>query len=169
MPLQRPRQPPKGRCRRAIRLLFPDPDAARPAGGCSQRPDLDSTPITPPRNTNLAEYDHDQPPRRLGSNAPSSRGQRLPGTATGRHLPVLCRGDRNELGYYLIVDAHAHAASPLGKTLVNAEVVGDRMHAYEPKDQHHDRDRAEGGRNHTKAPDSIEHELPRATCKPPGP
>ena len=33
LPLQRPRQPPRGRYRRAIRLLIQDPDAARPAAG----------------------------------------------------------------------------------------------------------------------------------------
>jgi hypothetical protein len=53
---------------------------------------------------------------------------------------------------------------------VNAEVFSDGMHPYEPKNKHRDRERAdERERSQTKAPNSIEHELPRATWKPPGP
>ena len=53
---------------------------------------------------------------------------------------------------------------------MHAEVVGDYVYAYEPEDQHHDRDRAdERERSQSNAPDSIEHDLPRATCKPSGP
>ena len=53
---------------------------------------------------------------------------------------------------------------------MNAEVFGDDVHAYEPKNKNRDRDRAdERQRSQTNAPDSIEHELPRATWKPPRP
>jgi hypothetical protein len=53
---------------------------------------------------------------------------------------------------------------------VNAEVFGDGVHAYDPEDQQRDGERAdERERSQSKAPDSIEHDLPRATCKPPGP
>jgi hypothetical protein len=56
-----------------------------------------------------------------------------------------------------------------GRRLVDAEVFGDGVHAHEPKNEQHDRERADDReRRQTKAPDSIEHELPRATWKPPG-
>ena len=57
-----------------------------------------------------------------------------------------------------------------GRRLVNPEVFGDGVHAQEPKDKQHHRERAdERERSQAKAPDSIEHELPRAMWKPPGP
>ena len=50
--LQRSPQPPKGRCRRAIRFLVLDPSTARPAGRAQPTPrSLNSTRIRPPRNT----------------------------------------------------------------------------------------------------------------------
>ena len=52
---------------------------------------------------------------------------------------------------------------------MNAEVFGDGVHAYEPKNKHPDGERAdERERSQTKAPDSMEHELPRATWKASG-
>jgi len=68
-----------------------------------------------------------------------------------------------------LANASARAGLSDGRRLVNVEVFGDGVHAYEPKHKHHDRDRAdERERSETKAPDSIEHELPRASWKPPG-
>jgi hypothetical protein len=53
---------------------------------------------------------------------------------------------------------------------VNAEVFGDGVHAYESKNKHRDgEDADERERSQTKAPHSIEHELPRATWEPGGP
>ena len=44
---------------------------------------------------------------------------------------------------------------------MNAEVFGDGVHTYEPEHKHRDGERAdERERSETKAPDSIEHELP---------
>ena len=53
---------------------------------------------------------------------------------------------------------------------MNPEVLGDGVHAQEPKDKQHHRERAdERERSQANAPDSIKHELPRAMWKPPGP
>ncbi len=69
-----------------------------------------------------------------------------------------------------LAGASARSAGAHGRRLVDAEVFGDGVHAYEPKNKQHDRERAEEReRSQTKAPDSIEHELPRAAWKPPGP
>jgi hypothetical protein len=47
---------------------------------------------------------------------------------------------------------------------MNAEVIGDGVHAHKPKNKHCDGERAdERERSQAKAPASIEHELPRAT------
>lgn len=87
--LQRPRQPPRSRCRRAVRFLILDTDTARPAGGRGQRPHLHCTPIRPPRNKNLCQ--HGQPAGRTGllECGPHTPGQPAPRTPPASAVPTV--------------------------------------------------------------------------------
>jgi len=58
---------------------------------------------------------------------------------------------------------------PGARRLVGAEVVGDRVHLRDPKDEQRDGGPAdECARNQDKAPDSAGREVSRATWQPPG-
>ena len=74
-------------------------------------------------------------------------------------------------GGSLARDATDVASEPaLWEKLVNAEVFRDSVHSCEPKDKQHDGEHAdERKRNEARAHDPVEHELPRATGKPPRP
>ena len=53
---------------------------------------------------------------------------------------------------------------------MDAEVVGDGVHVYEPKDEQRNRDRADVCEQHQDEPcDLVGHEALGATCQPPGP